>query len=80
MLKWAHYARKLDIGLLCPNTEIWPQVPINGIFLNFFIFVERFPDFASNEPSTIPQTLSLNQVTLLKESMATHHKSNRNLH
>ena len=28
--------------------------PKNGIFQNFFIFVERCPDFASNEPSTTP--------------------------
>ena len=50
MLKWAHYARKLDIGLLCPNMEIRPQAFKNGIFQNFFIFVERSPGFASNEP------------------------------
>ena len=54
MLKWAHYARKLDIGLLCPNMEIRPQAPKNGIFQKFFIFVERTPDFASNKPSTTP--------------------------
>ena len=36
MLKWAHYARKLDIGLLCPNMEIRPRAPINGIFQKFF--------------------------------------------
>ena len=54
MLKWAHYARKLDIALLCPNMEIRPQAPKNGIFQNFFIFVERSPDLASNEPSTTP--------------------------
>ena len=54
MLKWAHYARKLDFGLLCPNMEIRPQAPKNGIFQNFFIFVERSPDFACNEPSTTP--------------------------
>ena len=35
MLKWAHYARKLDIGLLCPNMEIRPRAPKNGIFKNF---------------------------------------------
>ena len=34
--------------------EIRPQAPKNGIFQNFFIFVERSPDFASNEPSTTP--------------------------
>ena len=54
MLKWAHYARKLDIGLLCPNMEIRPWVPKNGIFQKFFIFVERSSDFASNKPSTTP--------------------------
>ena len=35
MLKWVHYARKLDIGLLCPNMEIRPRAPKNGIFQNF---------------------------------------------
>ena len=35
------------------------QAPKNGIFQNFVIFVERCPDFASNEPSTTP---SLSQV------------------
>ena len=49
------YARKRDFGLLCPNMEIRPQAPKNGIFQNFFIFVERSPDFASNEPSTTPR-------------------------
>ena len=38
MLKWAHYARKLDNGLLCPNIEIRPRTPKNGIFQNFFVF------------------------------------------
>ena len=55
------YARKRDFGLLCPNMEIRPQAPKKGIFQKFFIFVERSPDFASNEPSTT-QTLSLSQV------------------
>ena len=62
MLKWAHCVRKHYIGLLCPNMEIRPRAPRNGIFQIFFIFVERSPDFASNEPSTTPQTLSLSQV------------------
>ena len=31
-------ARKRDFGLLCPNMEIRPQAPKNGIFQNFFIF------------------------------------------
>ena len=35
MLKWAHYARKLDIGLLCPNMEIRPRSPKNRIFQIF---------------------------------------------
>ena len=55
MLKWVHYARKLDIGLLCPNMEIRPRAPKNGVFQKFFIFVESSPDFASNEPSTTPK-------------------------
>ena len=54
MLKWAHYARKLDIGILCPFMEIRPLAPKNGILQKFFIFVERSPDFASNEPSSTP--------------------------
>ena len=49
-----NYARKLDIGLLCPNMEIRPRAAKNGFFFKFFIFVERSPDFASNEPSTTP--------------------------
>ena len=49
------YARKRDFGLLWPNMEIWPQAPKNGIFQNFFIFVERSPDFAFNETSTTPR-------------------------
>ena len=46
------YARKLDFGLLCPNMEIQPQAPRNGIFPKFFIFLKRSSNFASNEPST----------------------------
>ena len=49
------YARKRDFGLLCPNMELRPQAPKNGIFQNFFNLVERSPDFASNEPSTTPK-------------------------
>ena len=54
-------SRKRDFGL-CPNMEIRPQAPKNGIFQNCFIIVERCPDFASNEPSTTPRTLSVSQV------------------
>ena len=49
------YARKRDFGLLCPNMEIRPQATKNRIFQNFFIFVKRSLDFASNEPSTTPR-------------------------
>ena len=35
MLKWAHYARKLDIGLLCPNMEIRPRAPKMEFFKKF---------------------------------------------
>ena len=46
------YARKRDFGLLCPNMEIRPQAPKNGIFQKIFIFLKRSSDFASSEPST----------------------------
>ena len=46
------YARKRDFGLLCPNMEIRPQAPKNGIFQKIFIFLKRSSNFASNEPST----------------------------
>ena len=36
--------------------EIRPRAPKNEIYQNYFIFVERPPDFASNEPSTTPNT------------------------
>ena len=42
--------------------EIRPRAPKNGIFQKFFIFVERSPDFAFNEPSTTPQASGLSQV------------------
>ena len=46
------YARERDFGLLCPNMEIRPQAPKNGIFQKIFIFLKRSSNFASNEPST----------------------------
>ena len=49
------YARKRDFGLLCPNMEIRPQAPKNGIFQRKFIFLKKSPDFASNELSTTPR-------------------------
>ena len=48
------YARKRDFGLLCPNMEIQPQAPKNGIFQKNFMFLKRPPDFTSNEPSATP--------------------------
>ena len=51
MLKWTHYARKHDIGLLYPNMEIRPQAPKMEFFKKV-LFLKRSPDFASNEPST----------------------------
>ena len=51
----SQYARTHDFGLLCPNMEIRPQAPENGIFQNFFISLERSPDFASHGPSTTPR-------------------------
>ena len=48
------YARKLDFSLLCPNMEIQPQAPKNGIFQKKSFFLKRSPDFASNEPLTTP--------------------------
>ena len=45
MLKLAHYARKLDIGLLRPNMEIRPRAPKNGIFQNFFPFCGKVSRF-----------------------------------
>ena len=35
------YARKRDFGLLCPNMEIRPQAPKNGIFQKIFYFSEK---------------------------------------
>ena len=38
MLKWAHCARKLDIGLLCPNMEIRSRAPKMEFFKIFSFF------------------------------------------
>ena len=35
------YARKRDFALLCPNMEIRPQAPKNGIFQKIFIFLKK---------------------------------------
>ena len=54
-IRLMNYARKLNIGLLCPNMEIRPQAPKNGTFQNFFSSVEKSPDFVPNKPSTTPR-------------------------
>ena len=57
------YARKRDFGLLCPNMEIQPQAPKNGIFqkkkLHLFEKVSRF---CFQRALNHPQSLSLSQV------------------
>ena len=54
------YARKCDFGLLCPNMEIQPQTPKNGIFqISFF---EKASRFRFQRALNHPQTLSLSQV------------------
>ena len=61
MLKWAHYARKLDIGLLCPNMEIRPRTPKMDFFKNFN-FCGKVSRFRFQRVLNHPQTLSLSQV------------------
>ena len=39
------YARKLNFSLLCPNIEIQPQAPKNGIFQKKFIFLKKVSRF-----------------------------------
>ena len=60
------YARKLDFSLLCPNMEIQPQAPKNGIFQknHFFKKVSRF---RFQRALNHPQILSLSQV--MQENM-----------
>ena len=61
MLKWAHYARKLDIGLLCPNMEIRPRAP-KMEFSKFFHFWGKVSRFRFQRALNHPPTLSLSQV------------------
>ena len=61
MLKWAHYARKRDFGLLCPNMQIRPQALKNGIFQKIHFF-ERVSIFRFQRAVNHPQKLSLSQV------------------
>ena len=56
-----NYARKLDMGLLCPNMEIWPRPPKNGIF-QIFLFLWKGLQISLPTSPQPPQTLSLSQV------------------
>ena len=56
------YARKLDFSLLCPNMEIQPQAPKNGIFQKKIIFFEKVSRFRFQRALNHPQTLSSSQV------------------
>ena len=61
MLKWAHYARKLDIGLLCPNMEIRPRAPKMEFFKIFSFLWKGFQISLPTRPQP-RQTLSLIQI------------------
>ena len=63
------YARKLDFSLLCPNMEIQPQAPKNGIFQKNSFF-EQVSRFRFQQASNHPQTLSLSQVMQENVSLA----------
>ena len=54
MLKWAHNARKLDIGLLCLNMEIRPRAPKTGNFQKIFIFVKDLQISLPTSPQPPP--------------------------
>ena len=55
------YARKLDFSLLCPNMEVQPQAPKNGIFQKNHFF-EKVSRFRFQRALNHPQTLSSSQV------------------
>ena len=69
MLKWVHYARKLEIGFLCPNMEIGPRTPKNGIFQKKPFF-EKVSRFRFQRAPNLSQTLSLSQVMQEKSILA----------
>ena len=58
----SRYARKLDFSYYDQIWKFGPRNPENEFFRKFLIFMERSLNFASNELSTTPQTLSLSQV------------------
>ena len=47
------YARKLDFSLLCPNMEIQPQAPKNGIFQKKILFFDKVSRFRPQPPLDI---------------------------
>ena len=49
------YARKRDFDLLCPNMEIQPQAPKNGIFQKIFILLIRSSDLLCPNMEIQPQ-------------------------
>ena len=59
-----NYARKLDIGLLCPNMEIRPPGPQKWNFSKFLHFCGKVSTLQFSLPTSPqpPQTLILNQV------------------
>ena len=56
------YARKHEFSLLCPNMEIQPQAPKNGIFQKKIHFCEKVSRLRFQRALNHPQTLSLSQV------------------
>ena len=48
------YARKRDFGLLCPNMEIQPQAPKNGIFQNFLFLWKGLQISLLKSPQPLP--------------------------
>ena len=63
MLKWAHYARKLDIGLLCPNIEIQSRAQkMECNVSKKFHFSEKVSKFRFQRALNHPKTLILSQI------------------
>ena len=56
MLKWAHYARKLDIGLLCPNIEIRPRPTKMEFFKNLSFLWKGLQISLTTSPQPPPDT------------------------
>ena len=54
MLKWAHYARKVDIGLLYSNMEIRPRAPKMEFFKIFTFLWKGLQISLLTSPQTPP--------------------------